>query len=62
MPEVAAAASAEIAALPPLVFAGEVDILRERLARAARGESFLCRAATAPRPSPERPPTRSATA
>ena len=38
---VAAAASAEIAALPPLVFAGEVDILRERLARAARGEAFL---------------------
>ncbi len=26
---------------PPLVFAGEVDILRERLARAARGEAFL---------------------
>jgi 3-deoxy-7-phosphoheptulonate synthase len=38
---VAAAASAEIASFPPLVFAGEVDILRERLARAARGESFL---------------------
>lgn len=36
-----AAASAEIASLPPLVFAGEVDILRERLARAARGDSFL---------------------
>ncbi|WP_187265040.1 class II 3-deoxy-7-phosphoheptulonate synthase [Homoserinibacter sp. GY 40078] len=35
------AASAEIAALPPLVFAGEVDILRERIARAARGEAFL---------------------
>ncbi|GAA2091125.1 3-deoxy-7-phosphoheptulonate synthase class II [Pseudolysinimonas kribbensis] len=37
----AAAASAEIASYPPLVFAGEVDMLRERLARAARGESFL---------------------
>lgn len=37
----AAAASAEIATLPPLVFAGEIDILRTRLARAARGESFL---------------------
>jgi 3-deoxy-7-phosphoheptulonate synthase len=37
----AAAASAEISTLPPLVFAGEVDILRERLARAARGDSFL---------------------
>ena len=39
--EAAAAASAEIATLPPLVFAGEVDILRERLARVARGEAFL---------------------
>jgi len=36
-----AAASAELAALPPLVFAGEVDILRDRLASAARGEAFL---------------------
>jgi len=36
-----AAASAELATLPPLVFAGEVDILRDRLARAARGDSFL---------------------
>ena len=39
--EAVAAASAEIASLPPLVFAGEVDTLRERLARAARGEAFL---------------------
>jgi 3-deoxy-7-phosphoheptulonate synthase len=37
----AAAASAEIASYPPLVFAGEIDMLRERLARAARGDSFL---------------------
>ncbi|PJJ55107.1 class II 3-deoxy-7-phosphoheptulonate synthase [Compostimonas suwonensis] len=36
-----AAASAEIATQPPLVFAGEVDQLRERLAAAARGEAFL---------------------
>ena len=36
-----AAASAELATLPPLVFAGEVDILRDRLAEAARGEAFL---------------------
>jgi 3-deoxy-7-phosphoheptulonate synthase len=36
-----AASSAEIATLPPLVFAGEVDILRTRLAEAARGEAFL---------------------
>ncbi len=40
-PAAAAAASAELATLPPLVFAGEVDMLRERLARAARGEAFL---------------------
>ena len=39
--EAVAAVSVEIATLPPLVFAGEVDVLRERLARAARGESFL---------------------
>jgi len=36
-----AAASAELATLPPLVFAGEVDILRDRLARAAAGKAFL---------------------
>jgi 3-deoxy-7-phosphoheptulonate synthase len=35
------AASAEIATLPPLVFAGEVDQLRERLAQAAQGKAFL---------------------
>src|SRR6187399_2630662 len=35
------AVSAEIATLPPLVFAGEVDILRDRLARAASGNAFL---------------------
>ncbi|WP_439901983.1 class II 3-deoxy-7-phosphoheptulonate synthase [Microbacterium azadirachtae] len=33
--------SAQIEALPPLVFAGEVDNLRERLARAASGKAFL---------------------
>ncbi|MDQ0617903.1 class II 3-deoxy-7-phosphoheptulonate synthase [Arthrobacter globiformis] len=31
----------ELSALPPLVFAGEVDILRERLAAAAQGKAFL---------------------
>jgi 3-deoxy-7-phosphoheptulonate synthase len=36
-----AAASAELATLPPLVFAGEVDVLRERLASAAQGHAFL---------------------
>ncbi len=40
-PAAVAAVSAEIATLPPLVFAGEVDILRDRLASAARGEAFL---------------------
>jgi len=36
-----AAASRELSGLPPLVFAGEVDILRNRLASVARGEAFL---------------------
>ena len=40
-PEAAAEVSAELATLPPLVFAGEVDILREKLGRAAAGEAFL---------------------
>jgi 3-deoxy-7-phosphoheptulonate synthase len=40
-PAAAAAASAEIATLPPLVFAGEVDQLRTRLASAAEGKGFL---------------------
>ena len=40
-PEAVGAASAEIATMPPLVFAGEVDQLRERIAKAARGEAFL---------------------
>lgn len=35
------AARAELRALPPLVFAGEVDTLRERLAMAAAGKAFL---------------------
>lgn len=30
-----------LAALPPLVFAGECDVLRERLAEAANGEAFV---------------------
>ncbi|NII40134.1 3-deoxy-7-phosphoheptulonate synthase [Curtobacterium flaccumfaciens] len=40
-PAAAEAASAEIATLPPLVFAGEVDQLRDRLAAAASGRAFL---------------------
>ncbi|MBX3091357.1 MAG: 3-deoxy-7-phosphoheptulonate synthase class II [Cryobacterium sp.] len=39
--ESVARASEELSILPPLVFAGEVDILRERLASVARGEAFL---------------------
>jgi 3-deoxy-7-phosphoheptulonate synthase len=31
----------ELAIMPPLVFAGEVDILRDRLAQAAAGKAFL---------------------
>lgn len=31
----------ELSSLPPLVFAGEVDVLRERLAEAASGKAFL---------------------
>jgi 3-deoxy-7-phosphoheptulonate synthase len=33
--------TAELAGLPPLVFAGECDVLRERLAAVARGEAFV---------------------
>ncbi|MCU1476022.1 MAG: 3-deoxy-7-phosphoheptulonate synthase class, partial [Subtercola sp.] len=35
------AASAQLEVLPPLVFAGEVDTLRDRLAQAASGHAFL---------------------
>ncbi|HEX9030466.1 MAG TPA: 3-deoxy-7-phosphoheptulonate synthase class II, partial [Streptosporangiaceae bacterium] len=36
-----AAVTAELAQLPPLVFAGECDLLTERLAAVTRGEAFL---------------------
>lgn len=36
-----AAVTAELARLPPLVFAGECDLLTERLAAVTRGEAFL---------------------
>ena len=39
--EALAAAQHELAQQPPLVFAGEVDQLRERLANAAEGRAFL---------------------
>jgi 3-deoxy-7-phosphoheptulonate synthase len=35
------AVTGELAGLPPLVFAGECDVLRERLAAVARGEAFV---------------------
>ncbi|MBW4094619.1 MAG: 3-deoxy-7-phosphoheptulonate synthase class II [Acidobacteria bacterium] len=40
-PEVFKKSIAELSVLPPLVFAGEVDILRDRLAQAADGKAFL---------------------
>ena len=40
-PQALAQVSATLATLPPLVFAGECDILRQRLADAARGEAFV---------------------
>ncbi|EST21297.1 hypothetical protein N566_27490 [Streptomycetaceae bacterium MP113-05] len=33
--------AAELHSLPPLVFAGECDLLKDRLARVARGEAFV---------------------
>ena len=39
--EALAEARAVLAAFPPLVFAGECDILRQRLAEAAQGEAFV---------------------
>ena len=36
-----AAARGELLAMPPLVFAGECDALRDRLGQVARGEAFL---------------------
>lgn len=39
--EAVKSASARLASYPPLVFAGEVDTLRERLAQAAQGKAFL---------------------
>jgi len=36
-----AAATAKLRSVPPLVFAGEADVLRDRLAAAGRGEAFV---------------------
>jgi 3-deoxy-7-phosphoheptulonate synthase len=40
-PDAVAAVAADLRALPPLVFAGECDLLKKRLAGVARGEAFL---------------------
>jgi 3-deoxy-7-phosphoheptulonate synthase len=40
-PDAVAAVAADLRALPPLVFAGECDQLKKRLAGVARGEAFL---------------------
>ncbi|PPF42530.1 3-deoxy-7-phosphoheptulonate synthase class II [Pseudoclavibacter sp. AY1F1] len=40
-PTKVASVSGELASLPPLVFAGEVDRLRDRIATAAAGQSFV---------------------
>ena len=40
-PDAVRRAAAELASFPPLVFAGEADVLMEKLAAAGRGEAFL---------------------
>jgi len=40
-PALVRAVTDELAGLPPLVFAGECDVLRDRLAAVARGEAFV---------------------
>jgi 3-deoxy-7-phosphoheptulonate synthase len=40
-PEAVVRATTELASLPPLVFAGEADVLTGKLAAAGRGEAFL---------------------
>jgi 3-deoxy-7-phosphoheptulonate synthase len=40
-PAAVAAVTAELARIPPLVFAGECDTLKDRLASVARGEAFV---------------------
>lgn len=43
-PQAVASARATLAALPPLVFAGECDLLTERLAQAVTGDAFVLQA------------------
>jgi 3-deoxy-7-phosphoheptulonate synthase len=40
-PDAVRQAAAELASFPPLVFAGEADVLTDKLAAAGRGEAFL---------------------
>ncbi|HYK31438.1 MAG TPA: 3-deoxy-7-phosphoheptulonate synthase, partial [Streptosporangiaceae bacterium] len=40
-PDKLAAVTAELSSLPPLVFAGECDLLTERLAAVTAGQAFL---------------------
>ena len=47
----------QLATFPPLVFAGEARALKKALARVAAGRLSCCRAATAPRASPNMAPT-----
>lgn len=50
---------AELNSVPPLVFAGEVDAMRQALGEVAEGRAFLLQVATAQKPSRVQPPTRS---
>jgi 3-deoxy-7-phosphoheptulonate synthase len=45
-PAAVIAVTGEIARLPPLVFAGECDSLKDRLAAVARGEAFVLQGAS----------------
>src|SRR5688572_8766493 len=40
-PERVRAVTAELATQPPLIFAGECDLLKDRLAAVTRGEAFV---------------------
>ncbi|HOF64111.1 MAG TPA: 3-deoxy-7-phosphoheptulonate synthase, partial [Dermatophilaceae bacterium] len=40
-PAALVAAVGELASYPPLVFAGECDVMRRRMAAASRGEAFV---------------------
>jgi 3-deoxy-7-phosphoheptulonate synthase len=48
-------AVAESKSFPPLVFAGECDNLKARIAEAAVGNAFGCKVAIAPKPLLQQP-------